>query len=197
MIIFAIYPPDQIGLQTAPDSSLSIQMYSTLKIIINLSGEARPRRPFSNAIKTSLVINKQQQSSHTKNTITMNDAQEINANFMLQYGFMRSHGENVANFRQAFGASPDSAANIWMDLRQSTDENIRLDSTGASIAHLFWTFYFLKTYPKQRNLTAAFRSRCSKTLMRWIKHYIYKLSMLKEYKVSRRHIVSFFAADIS
>lgn len=117
--------------------------------------------------------------------------QEINGIFMLHHGLrvighrlMGSDEENVANFRQAYGASPESAARIWTDFRQSTDERIRLDPMGASIEHLFWTFYFLKTYPKQRNLTAAFRTRCSKTLMKWIKHYVFKLSMLKESKVS-------------
>ena len=113
---------------------------------------------------------------------------EIDADFMLEYGLRlvrhrmkNSHKENVANFRQAYGVSPQSAAAIWNDLRESPDDDVRLDPN-ARLDHLFWTFHFLKVYPKQRNMSALLGS-CSKTIMEWVKHYIFKLAMLKNHKV--------------
>lgn len=100
---------------------------------------------------------------------------------LIGHRILANNRENLANFRQAYGASPQTAAAIWIDLRDCSDDEVSLEPT-AKLDHLFWTFHFLRVYPKQRNMTAVFGS-CSKTMMYWIKHYIYKIAMLKNFKV--------------
>lgn len=108
--------------------------------------------------------------------------------FMIRHGLtlihhriMQSNAENLANFKCAYGVSPEAAASIWNDLLQSNIVAIRLEP-GARVDHLFWMLYFLKVYPKGRNLAATFQAS-QKTIMVWVKYYMNKLVLQKTEKV--------------
>lgn len=112
----------------------------------------------------------------------------VNEAFMRERGLqvighrvMQSMQENMANFKCAYGASPACLAAIWNDMLQSNDNNIRLDAN-ARVDHLFWTFHFLKAYPKGRNMSAGLKAS-QKTIMMHIKQYIGRLAILMQTKV--------------
>lgn len=115
----------------------------------------------------------------------------VDAAYMLNYGLRlighrikESQNENMANFKCAFGASPLAATMLWEDLCQSVDPEICLDGTDR-LHHFFWALYFMRVYPKGRNLVATLQS-CQKTIMYWVKRQVGKIALLKEHKVSNK-----------
>lgn len=90
--------------------------------------------------------------------------------------------ENYHNFKASYGASPAATSTIWKDLWDSNNAEITIGPE-SKLLHFFWALHFLRAYPLERNLAAYFRSN-RKTIMKWAKLYITKISLLKNQKVS-------------
>lgn len=107
---------------------------------------------------------------------------------MLERGLavMRHHvvgeqQENLMNFKAAYGASPQTCVAIWRDMWDSDNAQITIGAE-SNLDHFFWALHFIRAYPLERNM-AGHVGVSRRTLMKWVKDYVMRLSLLKEQKV--------------
>ena len=108
--------------------------------------------------------------------------------YLLEYG-LRLIGhkcvgeakENKANFKAAHGLSARAALAVWCDMWDSQDDHIKIGPE-AKLEHFFWTLHFLRAYPLERNL-AAYMGAHRRTVMKWVKTHVTKISLLKPFKI--------------
>lgn len=80
-------------------------------------------------------------------------------------------------FRKHFGVSPQTVADCWRMLRDSDDDDIRLEKN-AKPMHLLLACRFLWKYDTEYDLGSFFSIKSPKTVGKWCRDYVGKMSKL-------------------
>ena len=88
----------------------------------------------------------------------------------------------VSNFSRFFGSYPYVIEKIWVDLQTTTTKAARLDEGYDDPIKFLMAHYFLKMYPRDREMPAIFHL-CRHTIREWTWYYIYKMQALKDEKI--------------
>lgn len=78
-------------------------------------------------------------------------------------------------FREKFGCSPTTVSILW--------DEIEVVEKGASLKHLFWTFYFFKVYPLESDMRDTFNAH-PHTVRQWIRRFTAAIGALFPVRVS-------------
>jgi hypothetical protein len=84
---------------------------------------------------------------------------------------------NAERFRRAFCATPLTVAQIWEDLRSSTDEHIKLNEKVKPM-HLLMALRFLAKYQSYQDLGSYFHIQSDTTVQKYVRYYVPRLSHL-------------------
>jgi len=87
------------------------------------------------------------------------------------------HHCNVDRFRQAYGVTPKSAAQVWHMLRTSADLSCKLP-INADPMHLLLAIRFLWRYEVYEDLGRFFEIKSPKTVKRWVEFYLPRVAYL-------------------
>jgi hypothetical protein len=87
------------------------------------------------------------------------------------------HHCNVERFRQAYGVTPKSVAQVWHLLRTSSDLNCKLPMN-ADPMHLLLAIRFLWRYEVYEDLGRFFGIKSPKTVKRWVMYYLPRVARL-------------------
>jgi hypothetical protein len=98
---------------------------------------------------------------------------------------------NIERFKKHYGVTPTTCADVWRDLKISTDERIHVGKKGKP-ANLLLACRFLFKYDTQTDLGSFFKIRSDKTVGKWCEIYVSKLALL----LRSKKITSFTDADI-
>jgi hypothetical protein len=91
---------------------------------------------------------------------------------------------SVAKFTKFYGATAATCAEMWKDLTEHPDPSVNVGSKGKP-KHLLLALRFLWKYQEQNDIAQFFGIQCDKTVGKWVKIYVTKLSLLLQSKVSR------------
>lgn len=98
-----------------------------------------------------------------------------------EIGRMKEKGKRE-NFVVHFGSRPHVLTKMWDDLKQTQNEDAKIDEAWDDPVKFLMAHYFLKNYPRDRQMPAIFHfSR--KVIRAWIWYYIGKMSALKTDKI--------------
>ncbi|CAB9516751.1 hypothetical protein SEMRO_804_G204910.1 [Seminavis robusta] len=84
---------------------------------------------------------------------------------------------SIERFKQHFGMKPETVADCWLLLRESNDPDIRLEKK-AKPKHLLIAIRHLFKYHTEADLASFFNIKTEKTVRKWAKLYVKRISRL-------------------